>query len=781
MLGSSFGSASIIAQTSTFTGRVFAEDKPLAGVTVYIPSLNKGDVTNEEGIFVIKALPVGTHQIKISFLGFKNVFDTISTEPGKVLKKEYELEEDFLNLDAMVVSGTRYELDRANAPVVVNVLSNKLLAATQSISISEGLSFQPGVRIEANCQNCGFTQVRMNGLSGNYSQILINSRPIFSALNSVYGLEQIPTNIVEQVEVTRSGGSALYGSNAIAGTINIITKEPVTNNWEIHSNTALIAGKTVDQTLSFNGSIVDESLKTGVTFYAMNRDRGSYDANGDGFTELVQLKNNVFGSKFFIKPSNYGKIMGDFSLLKEYRRGGDQLDLAPHFTDITEELIHDTFFGSLNYDQRTPDNKNKISVYASLQRTLRDSFYGGLGGGRTPQDSALAINAYGNTDDLAVVVGVQYNRYFDSRDVFTFGIENQYYNTTDEIQGYRRIIDQQVNTLGLFVQYEWKPWDKLTTLLGLRYDLNNVDGDYKVGTINNSVDINLGVLSPRFTLLYTINEYLRFRGGYARGFRSPQAFNEDLHISSVGGEPLFVILSKELDKETSNAYTASINYTRNRGVTQTTFLLEGFFTQLQDPFSQVSTGRVLSNGSILEEVRNGEGATVSGINFELGYSPSSSFFFQIGGTLQQTSYDNPQVLFEPEEQPVLGESTVTVKGFLRNPNMYGYFATFYNISKSLQLDVSGTYTGSMVVPRVVSETGFLRLIDSNPFIDVNLKLNYHIDIFEDFSMTMSGGLKNMFNSFQDEFDVGPTRDSDFVFGPLAPRSVFISLKIGDLH
>ena len=116
------------------------------------------------------------------------------------MEKNYSLREDVLNLEGVVVSGTRYEQDRKNNPVVVNVLDDKLLNATQSIAISEALNFQPGVRVETNCQNCGFTQVRLNGLEGAYSQILINSRPVFSALNSVYGLDQIPTNIVEQVE-----------------------------------------------------------------------------------------------------------------------------------------------------------------------------------------------------------------------------------------------------------------------------------------------------------------------------------------------------------------------------------------------------------------------------------------------------------------------------------------------------------------------------------------------------------------------------------------------------
>ena len=170
--------------------------------------------------------------------------------------------------------------------------------------------------------------MRLNGLEGAYSQILINSRPIFSALNSVYGLDQIPTNIVERVEVVRSGGSALYGSNAIAGTINIITKDPVENTWEFRSNTALIAGDALDQTFNLNGSVVNESLTSGITFYGMSRHRDSYDANGDGFTELVKLENTVLGAKAFFKPGKTSKITLDFSALEEYRRGGNLLELS---------------------------------------------------------------------------------------------------------------------------------------------------------------------------------------------------------------------------------------------------------------------------------------------------------------------------------------------------------------------------------------------------------------------------------------------------------------------
>jgi outer membrane receptor for ferrienterochelin and colicins len=769
----------VYGQNATLSGKVSSlSGEPMDAATIVLEGTTLGGITDKNGHFTIRDIPAGTYTVKTIFLGHLTLSEEVTLREGQSLEKDFSLREDALNLEGVVVSGTRYEQDRVNNPVVVNVLDDKLLNATQSIAISEGLNFQPGVRVETNCQNCGFTQVRLNGLEGAYSQILINSRPIFSALNSVYGLDQIPANIVEQVEVVRSGGSALYGSNAIGGTINIITKEPVENAWEIRSNTALIGGDALDQTFNINGSIVNESLTSGVTFYGMRRNRDSYDANGDGFTELVQLENTVFGGKAFFKPGERSKISLDFSALNEYRRGGDRLDLAPHFTDIAEELEHNTFFGSFNYEQWSKNDRNKFSVYASAQTTERGSFYGGLGGGRTAEDSTLAINAYGLTEDLAIVAGGQYNHYLGNNDVITVGVEQQFYDTRDEIQGYNRLIDQQVNTTGFFAQYEWKPSEKFTALLGGRYDISNVDGIYTIGGIDRTANVNVGVFSPRATLLYKVNENLRFRGGYARGFRAPQAFNEDLHISSVGGEPLFVILSDDLEKETSDAFTGSLNYTKNIGIAQVNLLLEGFYTRLRNPFTQVSTGSALPNGSILEEVRNGEGATVSGINFEAGYSPSAKFTFQLGGTAQQTSYEETQVLFEPEDG---SDNVVAVDEFVRTPNLYGYFTSFYNFTDAFKIDLTGTYTGSMMVPRVVGDDGFLDLIDSDPFFDVNLKLSYHFELSEDFHLELSGGGRNIFNSFQPEFDSGPERDSDFIYGPAAPRSVFISVKIGNLH
>lgn len=643
--------------------------------------------------------------------------------------------------------------------------------------MADGLNYQPGVRVETNCQNCGFTQVRLNGLGGQYTQILVNSRPVFSALNGVYGLEQIPVSIIDRVEVVRSGGSALFGSNAIAGTINVITKEPVNDSWEISSNLGIIGGEALDRNVNLNASTVSEDLTSGVTVYGIFRNRDAFDANDDGFSEITKLTNNSLGAKAFLRPNDNSRIGVDFTGIREYRRGGDRLDLAPQFTDITEDLDHNTIFTGVDYELFDDARKNSGTAYVSVQNTDRDSYYGGLGGGRTAADSIVANNAFGKTTDLAFVAGTKYTHNF-KRDVFTTGLEYQLNDTNDAIPGYNRLVDQKVTSIGLYAQYEWKPSEKFTALVGARLDHVDVDGFYTIQDVERSSNVSETVLNPRLTILYNINEDLQFRGGYARGFRAPQAFNEDLHISSVGGEQRFVIVSDDLESEFSNAFTASFNYTKDFNKTQTNFLVEGFYTTLENPFTIVSTGTSLPNGSILEESRNGSGAYVAGTNLELSVSPSSDFLFQAGATMQRSIFKEDQVLFEADGT-IPGEQDVVLEEFVRSPNVYGFLNVNWTASEAFRFDVTGSYTGSMIAPRVISDSGFIDLVDTDSFLDMTTKITYHFDLKDAFHVELSGGVQNLFDSYQDDFDRGAGRDSDFIYGPNRPRTFFIGLKFGD--
>lgn len=769
--------ASAQSEKATVTGTITSNNQPVAFATIYIKNGANGTSADENGNFQLE-VPSGNITLKITSQGYRSASKDIILIAGETKTMTINLIEDILGLNQVVVSATRNRISKKEAPVIVKVLSPKLFQATQSLSLADGLNYQPGVRVETNCQNCGFTQVRLNGLEGQYTQILVNNRPIFSGVNGVYGLEQIPISIIDRVEVVKSGGSALFGSNAIAGTINVITKEPINDSWEINSSLALIDGKKADRSVNLNATVVSEDLLSGITVYGVFRDRDAFDANNDGFTEITKLTNNSLGAKAFLKPNDNSRIGLDFTAIREFRRGGDRLNIAPQFTDITEELDHNTIFTGVDYNMYNNQRTSDLSIYASIQNTDRDSYYGGLGGGRTKTDSIIANNAFGVTKDIAAVIGTKYSYTFASDNVLTTGLEYQINDTEDVIPGYNRLVDQKVTSFGVYSQYEWKPSQKFTALIGARLDNVTVDGLYTIQDISRTSDVSETVLSPRLTLLYNLSEAIQFRGGYARGFRAPQAFNEDLHISSVGGEQQFVILSNDLESEFSNAYTASLDITKDFNKTQTNFLVEGFYTTLQNPFTIVSTGNTLPNGSILEESRNGSGAFVAGGNIELIVSPNRDLFFQAGVTIQRSIYKTPQLLFETDGNTA-NETDIIIDEFVRTPNVYGFLNSNWSINEHFKLDLNASYTGTMVVPRVISETGFLDLVDSEEFLDLTTKFTYHFDINDRFHAELSTGVQNLFNSYQDDFDRGAGRDSDYIYGPNRPRTFFIGLKLGD--
>ena len=262
-------------------GHVTSGDEHIPFATVSVRGTTFGVTTDETGHFQIIDLPVGKHIVRAQSIGYKPSDKELEIAAGQTIEIKFDLEPDFLNLEEIVITADKSEIKRVEASSIVNTISSRLFSSTQSVTLSEGLSFTPGLRVENNCQNCGFTQVRMNGLEGPYSQILINSRPIFSGLAGVYGLELIPSNMIEKVEVVRGGGSALYGSNAIAGTINIILKEPSSDIYEVGVNSALTGigvdgsgGPAPEYSVNLNTSMVSPNNRTGMSLYGFTRQEG---------------------------------------------------------------------------------------------------------------------------------------------------------------------------------------------------------------------------------------------------------------------------------------------------------------------------------------------------------------------------------------------------------------------------------------------------------------------------------------------------------------------------
>lgn len=759
------------SQYKTIEGYVVDHTQtPIEHTSIYIEGTTIGTTTNEKGYFKFEIPSDSTATLVFRAIGYLPTTYILTNDDGKLL---IELKEDNLNISEVVVSATRYGVERRKAPVIVNVLSPKLFRATQSVAMSETLNYQPGVRVENNCSNCGFSQVRLNGLEGAYSQILINSRAIFSALNSVYGLDQIPTSMIDRIEVVRSGGSALFGANAIAGTINIITKDPVENDWQIKSTNSIIDGSSWDNTIDFNTSYVDTDLMSGITFYGMHRTRQPWDANGDGFSNITKMRNTTFGTKAFLKFTEQNKLTFDFSTINELRRGGDKFHLAPHFTDITEQAETQSLISGLTYDHYSKDFSQKFSVYASGQLNKRESYYGGLGGERELADSLQAANSYGDTDDKSFITGGQYTKNF-ANDVFTAGAEYSYNKMEDKIPGYGRSIAQTTNGIGTYAQYEWNPIEKLKTLFGARYDYTQVDGVYTLPQIQRISDKGFGNFSPRLTVLYDFNPILQFRGGFARGFRAPQAFSEDMHVSSARGEQMFIILGDDLKSEYSNAYTASFNFTHNKGRVQQSLLVEGFLTDLKDPFTNVLTGE--GDGIIIQETRNGTGAYVYGTNIEWNIAPTNSLSMQLGGTLQKSKYKEDQVVYENENTGEIVKTDV----LLRSPNTYGYLNGTWQVTKKTSLFINSVYTGRMRLPHQMIDESYV-LKKSKDYIEINARASYTFSVKKDFNIELFGGIQNIFNAFQKDLDSGALKDPNYIYGPTMPRVFTFGVKIGHFH
>ena len=721
-------------------------------ISVVLKGTTIGVMTDASGHYFLKNLPEGDFFLETSSVGYKTERRKVSLRRGTTLEIDFEIEEDAVVLDGVVVSANRSETTRQLAPTLVNVLNIKTFENTNSNSLAQGLNFQPGVRVENDCQNCGFQQVRINGLDGPYTQILMDSRPIFSALSGVYGLEQIPANMIERVEVMRGGGSALFGASAIAGTINIITKEPLRNSGSIaHSITSIGGSGDFDNSTSLNASLVTDNNKAGIYIFGQNRQRSGYDHDNDGFTELPELKAQTLGFRSYLKTSNYSKLTFEYHHISEYRRGGDRLNRPPHEADIAEQLNHSIDGGGLNYSLFTPDEKHRVNVYVSAQHIGRDSYYG------TEQN----LNAYGETEDLTVVAGTQYIYSFDKclfmpADL-TAGIEYNYDNLRDEMKGYNRKTRQEVHTESAFLQNEWKN-ERWSLLVGGRLDKHNL--------------VDHVIFSPRANLRFNPNRSINLRASYAGGFRAPQAFDEDLHVSLVGGERLVTRLADNLKEERSNSFSVSADLYHTFGNVQTNLLIEGFYTDLNDVFSTRKLAQPDAQGNEVQERYNAYGAKVYGLNIEGKAAYASLLELQAGVTLQKSRYDQPVEWDEdaPKE-----------KKMLRTPDLYGYFTAIIHPLKRLSASFFGTYTGSMLVGRAGIENGpGIRepvALNTPEFFTLNLKVAYDIPVYKSITLQVNTGVQNLTNAYQDDFDKGWNRDSGYIYGPSLPRSYFVGAKI----
>ncbi|WNJ20688.1 TonB-dependent receptor [Pontibacter sp. G13] len=749
-------------QTGNIHGMVASSGSPVGYATISLINNDLGTTSGADGNFSLADVPYGDYQLEVSSFGYKVYRTDISLSASQPeISLPIELAQSSFVLNQVVVTGTRTSKRQTESAVIVNVINSEMMENLQTCNLSEGLKFQPGLRVETDCQTCNYTQLRMNGLGGGYSQILINGRPIFSPLTGLYGMEQIPTNMIERIEVVRGGGSALYGSSAIGGTVNVITKLPKTNAFDVGYTYQQI-GAASDHIVHGNASIVNEEANAGMTLFLQNRNRDWYDHNGDDYSELTKLDNRSIGLTGFFMPTANQKLEASVSFLKEYRYGGEMVDRPAHLTQQAEERTHRVLIGNVDYQLNFNEDHSSLIAYVAGQFTDRDHYTGIFPDDSTDILTHLANPPYGTSENYTLQGGAQFNHrvknFLGGSNVLTLGTEYISDDVLDVIEAYNYRIDQTTQNFGVFAQSDWQILRQLNLLAGLRVDKHNF--------------VDRAILSPRLSLLYNLRENTQFRLTYGTGFRAPQAFDADLHIAFAGGGISRISLAENLQEERSQSWSGSINFDKGSENWIAGFTLEGFYTHLQDAFYLHPLGEDQFGERF--EKRNGDGATVQGGTLEIRANWKKKYQLEGGFTIQSSRFDEP--VENVEGLPARRE-------FLRTPNQYGYAMLTLNPIPRFQATINWVYTGSMELAHFAGapEQTEDAYKTSPAFSELSFKAGYTIPLkVFNTNMEIYGGIKNLLNAYQEDFDTGKNRDSNYVYGPGMPRTFFAGIRIKSL-
>ena len=669
---------------------------------------------------------------------------------------------DTIRLRQVVVTATMHATTRSEAPTAVGVIDGRQMEAVSAVNLGQALNFSTGLRVENTCQNCGANEVRINGLGQAYSQILIDSRPVNSALAGVYLLDQLPTVLIDRIEVLRGGGSSLYGSNAIAGVINVITHEPHSNGASVGNSIYFIGGKSWDFSNSFNASVVTDDRRSGIAVFGHNRSRDPYDRNGDSYSEIGKLKARMVGFRGYLRTTDFSKLNLEYHNIHDFRRGGDRFDLPSPMAHISEGGEHDIHSVSLKWDWLPASGLRHASLFASMQHIDRQSYYG------ERDDSEPIGTAYGYTQDFTLNYGTIYSRHFDTLwfmpAEFTAGLEHTIDRLQDHTLESPDTLYQNVGILSTYLQNEWKSC-RWSILVGARMDKHTT--------------ISIPVVSPRLNLRYAPSDHLALRASYASGFRAPKVYDEDLHVGAVNGELYKITNAPGLRMERSYSLNGSADICLHLGSLEADVLVEGFYTRINDAFVNELLFDDTVSGYMHYERRNADGAEVKGLNVEMTISPIETMRFQLGGTWQRSLYTGQGKEWDEGQYECRME---------RTPDIYAYLTGVYIPIKRLQFTAAGTFTGPMLVYHyeIAEESpmggkhggeGLVHRVITPSFLDLSIKATYSIPFSESTLLEIIVGVKNILDSYQHDLDSGPERDAAYIYGPSLPRTFFFGAKL----
>ena len=643
------GFSLLTAQMGAVSGIIKDQGIGVMDVPVIVENTDFRAVTDSLGFFKIDSLPVKKYRLLIDAEGFEPVIKKIEIKENETSVADLDLNKKLnaTEIEDVVITGTMKSVKRADSPVAIEVYSPTFFKKNPTPNIFDALQNINGVRPQLNCNICNTGDIHINGLEGPYTMILIDGMPIVSSLGSVYGLSGIPNSLVERIEIVKGPASSLYGSEAVGGLINIITKNPI-NAPKVSADLFSTSWGEYNLDVGFKfkmGNKVD--VLTGINYFNY---QNPMDNNNDNFTDVtLQDRISVFQKWNFKR--NHNRLLslaarymfedrwgGELQYNKSYR-GGDEVYGESIYTNRTELLGNYQLpfdekmffaFSLINHDQ---DSRYGTTSYIANQK---------IAFGQLTWDRKIAKH------DLLFGTALRYT-FYDDNTVGTSTLANE---------------NEPENTWlpGIFVQDEIALAEKHRLLLGFRYDYNNTHGT---------------IFTPRLAYKWSINDTNIFRINAGTGFRVVNLFTED-HAALTGARDIVVLNDLKPEK----SYNANLNYIKK------IYLDSGSIVGLDfSAFYTYFTNRIvpdyLSNANQIIYDNISGYAVSKGLTLNADISLSNSLKLLLGGTLMENTVTENGI----SEQQLLTEKFM------------GTWAISYKIkSWNLSFDYTGNIYSPMQLP-----------------------------------------------------------------------------------